>query len=61
MDLTFQNVLRRESLQDSIDDLRNSIARTETLLREDKERLSFLLEDLKNLKPTGTKVFLDFK
>lgn len=41
MDLTFQNVLRRESLQDSIDDLRNSIARTETLLREDKERLSF--------------------
>ena len=61
MDLTFQNVLRRESLQDSIDDLRNSIARTETLLREDKERLSFLLKDLQNRQPTRAKVFLDFK
>ena len=51
----------REFLQDTIDDLRNSIARTETLLREDKERLSFLLKDLQNRQPTRAKVFLDFK
>ena len=41
----------REFLQDTIDDLRNSIARTEILLREDKERLSFLLKDLQNRQP----------
>ena len=51
----------REFLQDTIDDLRNSIARTETLLREDKERLSFLLKDLQNRQRTRAKVFLDFK
>jgi len=51
----------REFLQDTIDDLRNSIARTETLLREDKERLSFLLKDLQNRQRTRTKVFLNFK
>jgi len=51
----------REFLQDTIDDLRNSIARTETLLKEDKERLSFLLKDLQNRQPTRAKVFLDFK
>jgi len=51
----------REFLQDTIDDLRNSIARTETLLREDKERLSFLLKDLQNRQPKRAKVFLDFK
>ena len=51
----------REFLQDTIDDLRNSIARTELLLREDKERLSFLLKDLQNRQPTRAKVFLDFK
>ena len=51
----------REFLQDTIDDLRNSIARTETLLREDKERLSFLLKDLQNRQPIRAKVFLDFK
>ena len=51
----------REFLQDTIDDLRNSIARTEILLREDKERLSFLLKDLQNRQPIRAKVFLDFK
>ena len=51
----------REFLQDTIDDLRNSIARTEILLREDKERLSFLLKDLQNRQPEAAKVFLDFK
>ena len=51
----------REFLQDTIDNLRNSIARTETLLREDKERLSFLLKDLQNRQPIRAKVFLDFK
>jgi hypothetical protein len=51
----------REFLQDTIDDLRNSIARTETLLKEDKERLSFLLKDLQNRQRTRAKVFLDFK
>ena len=51
----------RKFLQDTIDDLRNSIARTETLLREDKERLSFLLKDLQNRQRTRTKVFLNFK
>ena len=51
----------RAFLQDTIDDLRNSIARTELLLREDKERLSFLLKDLQNRQPIRAKVFLDFK
>ena len=51
----------REFLQDTIDDLRNSIARTETLLKEDKERLSFLLKDLQNRQRTRAKVFLNFK
>ena len=51
----------RKFLQDTIDDLRNSIARTETLLREDKERLSFLLKDLQNRQRTRTQVFLNFK
>ena len=51
-----QNKLRSKQLiQDSIDDLRNSIARTETLLREDKERLSFMLKDLQSREPTEDK------
>ena len=57
-----QNKLRSKQLiQDSIDDLRNSIARTEYFLREDKERLSNMLKDLQNLQPIRAKVFLDFK
>ena len=51
-----QNKLRSKQLiQDSIDDLRNSIARTELLLREDKERLSFMLKDLQSREPTEDK------